>query len=729
MKHSSSLFRLAADFIHFTSYPVFLTGKAGTGKTTFLKFIRESSVKKIAVTAPTGVAAINAGGLTLHSLFQLPTGVYLPGQHAVWQSGGSQYVHNEYSLLAGLRLSKSKRDLIKALELLIIDEISMVRCDCLDAVDAVLRKIRKSELPFGGLQVLFIGDLYQLPPVVKNEEWQLLSPHYNSPYFFEAQVIKRQMPVIIELEKVYRQSDDRFLSVLNKIRNNEVGDDELKMLSACYKPAFHPARDEGYITLTTHNHTAAKINDAALQQLPEKEVTMDAKITGDFPENSFPVTNRLVLKKGAQVMFMRNDKGENRKFFNGKIGTIKSITPEEVVVNDGADDISVKPETWHNLQLNYNEENNEVEETELGAFTQFPLKLAWAVTIHKSQGLTFEKAIVDCGNAFAPGQVYVALSRLTSLEGLVLRTQLQKTSVGTDAAVGAYMSRRLGAAGLEELLEVEKKKFLQKALTGAFNFSALQQTLLQNASAYDKRQIKKREEAEEWAMQMLHNFYGMDEVARKFQPQVEALFSGGHISLLQERLEKAVAHFKSCFHKELIEPLKQHIALYKTYPKTKKYLLDLMAVGHQVENTWLKIERLPLMLQDDGDVEEFFTTKAGVRTSSFKQTVLAPAKPQKGDTLKETLRLKKLGHTSAEIAVIRHLAPSTIDTHFARLIELKEIELSDFLSNDALEEIMSAINTHQSTVASTVFNALKKKYSYGQIRAAVYHHQQSLKSA
>lgn len=729
MKHSNPLFRLASDFIHFTGYPVFLTGKAGTGKTTFLKYIRETSVKKMAVTAPTGVAAINAGGLTLHSLFQLPSGIYLPEQRPVWQQAGNQYVHNEYSLLAGQRISKTKRDLIKALELLIIDEISMVRCDCLDAIDVILRKIRKSDAPFGGVQLLFIGDLFQLPPVVKKEEWQLLSKYYSSPYFFDAQVVKKQMPVIIELEKVYRQSDDRFLSVLNKIRNNNIGSADMEVLRNCYQPNFNPTQDEGYITLTTHNYIAAKINDAALNQLASKSQVIDAKISGDFPENSFPVTDRLVLKKGAQIMFIKNDKGENRKFFNGKIGVVKSITADEIIVNDGEQDIAVKPETWRNLQLNYNQETDEVEELELGAFTQFPLKLAWAVTVHKSQGLTFEKAVVDCGNAFAPGQVYVALSRLTSLEGLILKTPLQPSTICTDATILRYMQQQLSTQELTDLLIAEKKKFLKTALIGAFNFSSLQQTLLQNASAYDKRQIKKREEAEEWAMQMVHNFYGIDDVAKKFQQQIAALLASGEIDALKERLEKAATHFKKSFDTELLQPLQQHIQLYKTYPKAKKYLVELMAIGNQLENACMKIERLPLMLQDD-DAEDFPTPNKSIqKTSAFNASDLSAAKPKKGDTLKETLRLRKLGHSASEIAALRNLAASTIDTHFAQLVEAQEIPLSDFLSEDTIQAIHAAIAYNQSTAASVLFNALKKKYSYGQIRAAVYHYQQSMQNA
>ena len=407
---SNSLLQQAIAFVNQTSKHVFLTGKAGTGKTTFLKYIQEHSFKKMAVVAPTGVAAINAGGVTIHSFFQLPLGPYLPSLQHNWELFDGR-VNNQHSLFKNLRLSSAKRDLLRELDLLVIDEVSMVRADMLDAVDVILRHVRRQPAAaFGGVQVLYIGDLFQLPPVVKNDEWELLKQHYQSPFFFDAKVVQEDPPVYIELKKIYRQSDQGFISILNNIRNNKCSAEDLEKLHHFYKPDFYPAGEAHYITLTSHNEKAEAINRRELAKLPGKTYSYHAEISGEFYDRSYPAEEVISLKVGAQIMFIKNDKGENRRFYNGKIGVIKNVFEEKIYVSfpDETETLAVEKETWQNIKYNYNKEKDRIEEEELGTFRQYPIRLAWAITIHKSQGLTFEKAIIDAGASFAPGQVYVA---------------------------------------------------------------------------------------------------------------------------------------------------------------------------------------------------------------------------------------------------------------------------------------------------------------------------------
>jgi hypothetical protein len=401
---------LAFNFVQFTDKHIFLTGKAGTGKTTFLQNLKKTSLKRMAVLAPTGVAAINAGGVTIHSFFQLAFGPYIPGSN-------SKEVK---------RFNKEKLNLIRCLDLLVIDEISMVRADTLDNIDEVLRKFKDPRKPFGGVQLLMIGDLHQLAPVVKDDDWKALRDYYPSMYFFNSRALQKTSHVSIELKHIYRQSDDRFINLLNCVRENRIDKDILFQLNERYVKDFRPSEDEGYITLTTHNNAAHEINSKRLSDLKGKVFTFTATVEGDFPEFSFPTAFKLEIKIGAQVMFAKNDPSRDRLFYNGKIGRITRISEETVYVKCPGDaiEIAVEPLEWHNIKYELNAESKEVTEKVIGKFVQHPLKLAWAITIHKSQGLTFEKAIIDANAAFAHGQVYVALSRCKSLEGLVLSSQL-----------------------------------------------------------------------------------------------------------------------------------------------------------------------------------------------------------------------------------------------------------------------------------------------------------------
>nr|MDQ3048002.1 AAA family ATPase [Bacteroidota bacterium] len=397
-------------FINQTNKNVFLTGKAGTGKTTLLRNIVSTTYKKCLIAAPTGIAAINAGGVTIHSLFQLPFGGFIPVKETQTLHNNTK-LNDPVSLIRHLQMHDNKRKLLRELELLIIDEVSMLRADLLDAIDLVLRHVRRNNLPFGGVQMLFIGDMLQLPPVVKDDEWQVLRPYYNSAYFFDAVVLQKNKPVYIELDKIFRQADQRFVDLLNHLRNNELTRSDFDLLNTFYKPGYKHDPSDGYITLTTHNYKAIELNRRFLDKLQGTSRFFDAQVQDDFNENAFPLERKLELKIGAQVMFVKNDPSGNQKFFNGKIGFVASLTDDiEVKFNDGSPSVIVSRYEWKNVKYKINEKSKEIEENIAGTFSHYPIKLAWAITVHKSQGLTFDKAIIDIGDAFAPGQVYVALS-------------------------------------------------------------------------------------------------------------------------------------------------------------------------------------------------------------------------------------------------------------------------------------------------------------------------------
>ena len=452
--------RLAEEFVLYTNCNIFLTGKAGTGKTTFLHTVQKATRKRLVVTAPTGAAAINAGGVTLHSFFQLPLGPFVPGGEAQ---------------LGQHRIRREKKNLIRSLDLLVIDEISMVRSDLLDGVDTVLRRYRRSDLPFGGVQLLMIGDLHQLPPVVRNDEWRILQDYYESPYFFSSTALCRTELIPIELKHIYRQSDPRFIDLLGRVRDGNLDPPTVEKLNSRYIPDFSPRDEEGYITLCTHNRSADRINEARLKSLPGKSRRFNAEVEGDFPEQAYPTSATLEIKVGAQVMFVRNDMSPERRYFNGKIGEVVRISNDEVQVRcpGETDRITVEKAIWENIEYAVDPETAEISQKIIGTFGQYPLKLAWAITIHKSQGLTFDRAIIDAQAAFAHGQVYVALSRCRSFEGMVLSTPLGPHVVKTDRIVRKFVADSSDAVTSQEKLEAEKSRYQQRLILDCFSFDGL----------------------------------------------------------------------------------------------------------------------------------------------------------------------------------------------------------------------------------------------------------------
>ena len=455
---------LAESYINNTGTSVFLTGKAGTGKTTFLRHICHTTNKRCVVVAPTGVAAINANGVTIHSFFQLPFTPFLPSL---------KNVISEYSLNKQ-HVRKEKIEIIRTLDLLIIDEISMVRADLLDAIDDNLRRYRHSQRPFGGVQLLMIGDLQQLPPVVKDDEWELMKQVYPSPFFFNSKALQRTPFITIELTKIFRQSDSQFINLLNNIRQNKFDNNTLNLLNTRYLPNFQPNDSEGYIQLTTHNYQSQNINSAKLESLCGESYSFEAYIEGNFPEYSYPTDNVLTLKEGAQVMFVRNDSSPEKKFYNGKIATITSISNTDIIVEDReGNTIEVKRDKWENIKYTINKDNKEIEAVVDGSFIQYPLKLAWAITVHKSQGLTFERAIIDVGSAFTYGQVYVALSRCKSFEGLVLSSPITPQCAFNNNDVEIFNSNIPSHEYAASNLIIAQSQFFFDNLLELFDFSAL----------------------------------------------------------------------------------------------------------------------------------------------------------------------------------------------------------------------------------------------------------------
>ncbi len=535
----NEVFDLAYRFVTETSENIFLTGKAGTGKTTFLKFLKDHCAKNIIVAAPTGVAAINAGGVTLHSLFQLPFHPFIPT------------ARSKEDLLSKLKYNGQRQQLLRKMELLVIDEISMVRCDVIDAIDTILRSVRrKHDLPFGGVQLLCIGDLYQLPPVAPRNDWGILQEYYPSPFFFDSYVIKEQMPLLIELTTIYRQKEHSFVNLLNKVRNNFMDADDFEDLHMRYFPDFRPDEEEKFITLTSHNNQADQINARELHKLIAPSTIYKAVIDGEFAENNYPAEGELVLKVGAQVMFLKNDV-VSKRYFNGKIGVVKQLLKDEIIVDCDGEDIYVMPETWENNRYVLNREDGKLEQENLGSFTQFPLRLAWAITIHKSQGLTFERVMIDAGAAFSSGQVYVALSRCTSLEGIVLLSKIPAAAIYSNENVVKGQQSLTHKGSLAERFAGARQIFTQQLLEEIFSFKEVSHLAQLLQSQVKAHQYKLNTEAVEWATNLNNSLITDERVGLKFSFQIAELMRDEpeieKNEALQLRINAAASHFEPKF--------------------------------------------------------------------------------------------------------------------------------------------------------------------------------------
>lgn len=730
---SNTSFNLAAGFVNNTSRSLFLTGKAGTGKTTFLKYIREHTSKSAVVVAPTGVAAINAGGVTMHSFFQLPFGPFIPG---TWRptapdAGGGQETTDRHSLFKNIRFSAEKRQLLQELELLIIDEISMVRCDMLDAMDIILRHFRRQlNQPFGGVQVLYIGDMYQLPPVINSDEWDILGQYYQSPFFFSAKVLAEAPPVYIELKKIYRQNEQRFIDLLNNVRHNTVSDDDFNLLNSRYAPSFIPPAGERYITLTTHNRRADSINSTELEKLPGKLFVFNGTIQGEFSDKALPTDAALQLKEGAQVMFVKNDSSGERKYFNGKIATVKQIQEDKITVSFASndDEMVLTKETWRNVRYTYQKETNRIDEEQLGSFTQYPIRLAWAITIHKSQGLTFEKAIIDAGSSFAAGQVYVALSRCTSLEGMVLLSRITPSGIATDQRVIAFSNNEASENELNRLLLLDQQEYKALETIKLFDWKRIIAVLRDWVVLVPDKKLPDTGSIITLSTNLLKKAEAQSLVASKFQAQLTGLFQQakqtGDAAQLEERTGKAIGYFAKAMMDDLLQPLDAHIAAFKQLPKVKKYLEEVSATAGYIRQHLQK-----LITATYGDVV-FFKEADPYRQYLLQQApVAAPAnkkpahdktekgeKAEKGATQRESLNLFRQGNDMAAIAKLRNLAISTVSSHLAVFVRSGELDIHELVGKDKVDKILPVVKEVGGYATGPMKQRLGDGFSWEDIR-------------
>jgi GTPase SAR1 family protein len=558
-----SPYECAKEFATQTDRNLFITGKAGTGKTTFLRKFRSGTTKQIAVVAPTGVAAINAGGVTIHSFFQLPFTPFTP------TPAGRE------SLISRMKMNHSRRSVIRELEVLVIDEVSMVRADVLDAIDTVLRSVRhRYSEPFGGVQMIFIGDMHQLSPVAKADEWRILSDYYQGIYFFHSRVIREHSPVYVEFDRIFRQSEDHFIDVLNQVRNDSLSQEGFNLLQSRYDPQFTPSPEENFITLTTHNLSADAINRLELEKIKTIPQQFTAEVKGEFPENAFPVDRVLELREGAKVMFVRNDTEVPRRFFNGKIGTITRIEEEVITVQcpGDTDEITVSPVLWENIRYTTNPDTKMVEEEIIGTYTQVPLRLAWAITIHKSQGLTFDKAIIDAGKAFSPGQVYVALSRCRSLNSLVLKSPINRYSLGVDEQVVRFSSSTPDEEWVSRELQAAKEHYRTTLLLQLYDFGPLLQQARDWHSETKENESSFSEETLSFVDGICHQLSDLAQVADRFRKQLQRIIQQRPVDTIffTERLSASSPYFADKI-ETVLHSLKESTATTDSKANAKEY--------------------------------------------------------------------------------------------------------------------------------------------------------------
>lgn len=727
------MFSQAASFINHTNRNLFLTGKAGTGKTTFLHYIKENCMKKLAVVAPTGVAAINAGGTTIHAFFLLPWGTFLPTNTLLTDvSDREGRVFTRPQLKAKLKLNRRRLTTIRELELLIIDEVSMVRADLLDAIDFILKTVRQNySRPFGGVQMLFIGDMMQLPPVLKNEEESLLRNYYRSPYFFDAQVIREANPIHIELKKIYRQSSEDFIALLNKIRSNSLSEADLKYLNSFYRPEFTPRPEEEYITLTSHNYLADRINETELDNLNEELYTFDSEISGDFPERMYPTEKTLRLKKGAQIMFIKNDKGENRRYYNGKIGIIDSFSGEEINIRFKSDTelLPLKRERWQNVKYIYNAESDAIDEEELGSFSQYPIRLAWAITIHKSQGLTFERAVIDAGASFASGQVYVALSRLSSLDGLILHSRIFPSSISVDAKLIDFSEQEHNEEILPEILEKEQLAYIHERVLKTFDWN---KGFLLLSEYFDNRKATLFDEEEELFKELdtcVKKLAGQKETAEKFVSQLRHILPANagescNYKLLYERVNSASTWFSDALSKDILTPLKQIADRLKSMRRNKrkqKEVLELLLFFERKRQQLANASEISRRLTQPFRITDLLgVMEAAPQTAAEAETTKPVATLPKGETKRISLRMFREGKTAKEIARERKLTLSTVEGHLISFIPTGETFVEDFVTPEKREIILDFFRRNpESKNSSDAKKELGDNFSYIEIKAAM----------
>ncbi len=653
-------YELAYEYVQHTNRCIFLTGKAGTGKTTFLRRLKDECHKQMAVVAPTGVAAINAEGVTIHSLFQLPPQLFLPTDEARRQ------------LFAEMQMRANKQRVLRNLELLVIDEVSMVRADLLDTIDAVLRHFKhRPTIPFGGVQLLLIGDLFQLSPVAREEEWRLLQNHYEGLYFFQARVFRELKPIYIEFEHVYRQTNREFLSILNEVRNNALTPNSLCVLNSRYVPDF---KSKSHITLSTHNSKVDAINQREMDELKGKEYTYKATITDTFPESMYPIDEQLTLKVGARVMFIKNDSSTDKLYYNGKLGVVTSLSKQAInVLCDDGTEVNVHNEVWENIRYNADFGSDQVQSEIIGTFTHYPLRLAWAITIHKAQGLTFDQLIIDAEDAFAAGQVYVALSRCRSLEGLTLLTPIPTRALMNAREVLLFTDKQDSLNTIEQNLLPAQKEYLTTLLCALFDFREHTEqlyTLQRMANNMTSLQMPPNE----YIADLISPLLELHGVGERFQHQIRQLMYQDQLDKLQERLQAASQYYAPKIY-EILKAISD-------CPLRSNNQSDAAQLKQNILDIYAALSRkayLQSQMAQNVTVESYFEAR---KTYKYKEPVLTiyttQRKSRVSSTTFQTMTLLHQGYRIKDIAKHRNMTQKTVIRHLKTLLEDSMIEIHDF---------------------------------------------------
>lgn len=686
--------QLAWDFVEKTGVNIFLTGKAGTGKTTFLRELKMRSPKRMVVLAPTGIAAINAGGVTIHSFFQLPLSPYIPGA-SFSASGNKMY-----------QFSNIKRNIIRTLDLIVIDEISMVRADLLDAVDSVMRRYRDRDKPFGGAQLLLIGDLQQLPPVVKENEWQMLKEYYDTPYFFSSTALKQSTYYTINLQTVYRQQDQSFIDILNNIRTCSLDQATFDTLNSRYNPNFVPPKGSDYIRLTTHNRQAQQINEQELDKLTTEEFTYKAEVTGTFPESSYPADMDLTLKAGAQVMFIKND--QFGQYYNGMLGEVVYADESglEVKSKETGDIINLEPTEWSNSKYTLDQETREITEKVEGTFRQFPLRLAWAITIHKSQGLTFSHAIIDASHSFAHGQAYVALSRCKSLEGMVLSQPLPYSAIISDRTIDDFTTRANANHPSGTDLSALEQAYVVQLLDELFNLRKLSEAVEMTERTLLEFYISKDSDLAYEYEQLRNTISEARIVAGKFANQYRAL-TGKDNTLLQERIQKGCEYFLNILkpitalldksflpsnNKTAKERLSDRLTTLSDEVKLKFKLWEYESLEDTVftPSDYLHNKALAIIGETLGTKKS--KSKKGEKKE--KKEKEKKVKEKKTPSYEITYNLFCEGKTIDDIAAERGITKETVVFHLATNVKQGKIDVNQLVSSDHIDRITECVAQH-----------------------------------
>ena len=735
-------------FINQTHRSVFLTGKAGTGKTTLLREIIQTTHKNTVVVAPTGIAALNAGGVTIHSMFQLPFGGFIPDNSSPQFSESTKF-ETKATLRRHFKMSGLKKSVIRNMELLIIDEVSMLRADLLDAMDYMMQTVRKKSTAFGGVQVLYIGDLLQLPPVIRDEEWRTLKTYYKGKFFFHSHVVQQHPPLYIELSKIFRQTDDTFISVLNNLRNNQISQQDIQTLNQYVKPDFDLKANKGYITLTTHNNKADSMNAQALEDLEGKLVVYKPDITGDFPDKIFPVEQQLQLKVGAQIMFVKNDLSFDKHYFNGKMGVIKLLSNQEILVHFPEENktIEVEKYEWQNIRYKVDETTKEIEEEVLGTFVHYPIKLAWAITVHKSQGLTFDKAALDVSQVFLPGQAYVALSRLRSLEGLILLSPLRMNGISNDQDVMDYSLNKASDSFLENALHFETKNFIHNYLINTFDWNDLAQEWRNHKFSYnEKSEISEKSKHAVWAKKQTEVIEQLLDPSKKFISQLNKLFGQETVDLnhVSERIQAAFSYFLKPMDDLVFEVLWK-IEEVKRIKKVKAFYDELIVLEELQTKAVLRLMKAKLLIETvvagetiskekltSSDIKNYISSKTEAIQNQFKELNITlieddrdverytakkskTAVPKKS-TVQETYELWVEKKSIEDIATIRVLTKQTIYSHFVKLIQTKAVSISEVLPEDKMQDLATAFAGYKEESLNTMMEKHGHKFSWEEAR-------------